>query len=128
MFSSLLPKIATFFSISFVFASFFIPTISLEAKSVKSVSKKITSYIKTTKTPKNLVKNINKIKNSQNSNLGGSNTTNSNINSPITNLVKKSKNNICHDSSSKSYAKTKIFTSFSSLESCLNSGGKLPLK
>lgn len=121
MFSSLLPKIVTFSTLSFVFASFLIPTVSLEAKSTKSVVKKTTtSYIKSTKTPKNLAKNNNTTQNK-------SNAVNSNTNSPI-NLVKKSKNNICHNSSSQSYTRTKVFTSFSSLEDCLNSGGNLPLK
>lgn len=121
MFSSLLPKIATFLTLSFVLVTF-VPTINLEAKGKKSVKKITTTY--RTKASKNSVKT-----NSQNQ---SSNSTNA-INNPpynplLATIVKKSKNNICHDLGSRSYSKTKIFTSFSSLENCLNSGGKLPLK
>jgi uncharacterized protein DUF1524 len=41
-------------------------------------------------------------------------------------IVKKSKSGICHDTSSRSYNRTKRFTAFNSLETCLNSGGRLP--
>lgn len=40
--------------------------------------------------------------------------------------VKKSKNGICHDQYSKSYKRTKKFTSYDSIDACLNSGGRLP--
>ena len=40
--------------------------------------------------------------------------------------VKKSKSGICHDSSSASYNRTKSFESFSTIEACLESGGRLP--
>ena len=36
--------------------------------------------------------------------------------------VKKSKNGICHDTSSRSYERTKRFTVYDSIEACLNSG------
>jgi len=47
---------------------------------------------------------------------------------PIANAetVKKSKSGICHDSSSPYYSRTKNFTSFNSLASCIGSGGRLP--
>ena len=41
-------------------------------------------------------------------------------------LVKKSRSGICHDSSSSSYNKTKNFTSYDTLNECLESGGRLP--
>lgn len=41
-------------------------------------------------------------------------------------LVKKSKSGICHDTHSSYYDRTKNFTSFNTLESCINSGGRLP--
>ena len=40
--------------------------------------------------------------------------------------VKKSTSGICHDSSSASYNRTKNFEAFSTLEACLESGGRLP--
>ena len=40
--------------------------------------------------------------------------------------VKKSTSGICHDSSSASYNRTKSFESFSTIEACLESGGRLP--
>lgn len=40
--------------------------------------------------------------------------------------IKKSKSGICHDSSSPYYNRTKNFTSFNSLASCIDSGGRLP--
>lgn len=40
--------------------------------------------------------------------------------------VKKSTSGICHDSSSASYIRTKSFESFSTIEACLESGGRLP--
>ncbi|MCS6134004.1 hypothetical protein G3496_03575 [Shewanella baltica] len=42
--------------------------------------------------------------------------------------VKKSKNNICHDKSSRSYNRTKTYTSYDTIEECLASGGRLPKK
>jgi hypothetical protein len=42
--------------------------------------------------------------------------------------VKKSKSGICHDQNSAYFIKTKNFTSFSTLVSCLDSGGRLPKK
>lgn len=39
-------------------------------------------------------------------------------------LVKKSNSGICHDSTSSYYTRTKAFTAFDSMQSCLNSGGK----
>ncbi|WP_339890465.1 hypothetical protein [uncultured Alteromonas sp.] len=40
--------------------------------------------------------------------------------------VKKSTSGICHDSSSASYNRTKNFEAFSTIEACLESGGRLP--
>lgn len=42
-------------------------------------------------------------------------------------VVKKSDAGICHDKSSASYANTKKFTAFASLDECVKSGGKLPV-
>jgi hypothetical protein len=41
-------------------------------------------------------------------------------------LIKKSKSGICHDTYSSYYNKTKNFTSYNTLEGCINSGGRLP--
>ncbi len=41
-------------------------------------------------------------------------------------LVKKSRNSICHDTSSPSYKATTNFESFPTLDACLKSGGRLP--
>jgi hypothetical protein len=41
-------------------------------------------------------------------------------------IVKKSKTGICHDQSSPWYGQTIHYTEFSTLEACLNSGGRLP--
>ncbi|WP_417883551.1 hypothetical protein [Vibrio rumoiensis] len=43
-------------------------------------------------------------------------------------VVKKSKNNICHDKNSRSYKRTKNYTPYPTLKACLNSGGRLPKK
>ena len=40
--------------------------------------------------------------------------------------VKKSSNGICHEIGSQYYKQTKKFKSFSSIQDCLNSGGRLP--
>jgi hypothetical protein len=40
--------------------------------------------------------------------------------------VKKSSSSICHEIGSQYYEQTKKFESFSSLQDCLNSGGRLP--
>ena len=40
--------------------------------------------------------------------------------------VKKSSANICHEKGSQYYKQTKRYQSFSSIEDCLNSGGRLP--
>ncbi len=40
--------------------------------------------------------------------------------------VKKSKSDICHDRHSSYYDRTKNYTSFSTLDGCLDSGGRLP--
>ena len=40
--------------------------------------------------------------------------------------VKKSTSNICHEKGSQYYKQTKNYDSFSSIEDCLNSGGRLP--
>jgi hypothetical protein len=40
--------------------------------------------------------------------------------------VKKSKNNICHDKSSRSYKRTKNYIPYNTIEDCLASGGRLP--
>jgi hypothetical protein len=40
--------------------------------------------------------------------------------------VKKSDSGICHDSSSPSYANTKKFTPFNSMDECIKSGGTAP--
>lgn len=42
--------------------------------------------------------------------------------------VKKSASGICHESSSRFYAKLKHFTSYDSLKACLDSGGHQPAK
>lgn len=41
-------------------------------------------------------------------------------------IIKKSKNNICHDSSSSSFSRIKTFTAYSSILECLKEGGRLP--
>lgn len=41
-------------------------------------------------------------------------------------IVKKSKSGICHDENSPYYDRTKNFHSFNSIQSCLESGGRLP--
>lgn len=57
-------------------------------------------------------------------------THNTNTAEPVTNsnpgMVKKSKSNICHDTSSRNYSRTKHFTEYSNMEDCLASGGRLP--
>ena len=40
--------------------------------------------------------------------------------------VKKSSSNICHEKGSQYYKQTKKYESFSSIEDCLESGGRLP--
>ena len=40
--------------------------------------------------------------------------------------VKKSSSNICHEKGSQYYQQTKKYESFSSIEDCLKSGGRLP--
>jgi tRNA U34 2-thiouridine synthase MnmA/TrmU len=45
----------------------------------------------------------------------------------IESIIKKSSSGICHDKNSKYYASTKNFESYSSIEECLNSGGRLPI-
>ena len=40
--------------------------------------------------------------------------------------VKKSTSNICHEKGSQYFQQTKEYKSFSSIEDCLNSGGRLP--
>ena len=40
--------------------------------------------------------------------------------------VKKSTSNICHENGSQYYNQTKKYESFSSIEDCLESGGRLP--
>ena len=40
--------------------------------------------------------------------------------------VKKSESGICHDRSSSSYAATKKFEAFASIDACTKSGGRLP--
>ena len=40
--------------------------------------------------------------------------------------VKKSTSNICHEKGSQYYNQTKKYESFSSIEDCLESGGRLP--
>jgi len=47
------------------------------------------------------------------------------IQSDTTN-VKKSLSNICHEKGSQYYKQTNKYESFSSIEDCLNSGGRLP--
>lgn len=44
------------------------------------------------------------------------------------NQIKKSTNGICHAPGTTYYERTKNFTSFNSLDECLNSGGRLPKK
>ncbi|MDH0448063.1 hypothetical protein [Shewanella sp. GD04112] len=39
-----------------------------------------------------------------------------------------SKNDICHDKSSRSYKRTKTYTPYQTIEECLASGGRLPKK
>ena len=41
-------------------------------------------------------------------------------------VVKKSKSGICHDTSSRSYERTKNFTPHNTIQECLDSGGRLP--
>ena len=41
-------------------------------------------------------------------------------------LVKKSKNSICHGKGTKYYKQTKRFTGFDTMQTCLDSGGRLP--
>ena len=41
-------------------------------------------------------------------------------------VVKKSDSGICHDKTSPSFANTKKFTAFASVDECVKSGGKLP--
>lgn len=48
------------------------------------------------------------------------------VNSVAAPAVKLSRNGICHDRSSRSYAQTLYFTAFTNLEDCLNAGGRLP--
>ena len=43
-------------------------------------------------------------------------------------IVKKSMRNICHAPYSTYYEMTKHFTSYKTIENCLNSGGRLPLR
>ncbi len=45
---------------------------------------------------------------------------------PAAPVVKKSESGICHDDKSPSYARTKKFTEFKTIDECLKSGGKLP--
>jgi hypothetical protein len=45
---------------------------------------------------------------------------------PAEPAVKKSKNNICHQRGTADYEQTKRFTSFASIEACLQRGGRLP--
>ena len=40
--------------------------------------------------------------------------------------VKKSSSNICHEKGSQYYKQTKKYEGFSSIEDCLESGGRLP--
>ena len=40
--------------------------------------------------------------------------------------VKKSSINICHEKGSQYYKQTKKYVSYSTIEDCLNSGGRLP--
>src|SRR5678809_822170 len=42
------------------------------------------------------------------------------------NVVKKSNSGICHDSSSRWYAQKIHYTAFSTLQECLDRGGRLP--
>ncbi|PMH06027.1 HNH endonuclease family protein [Vibrio splendidus] len=42
------------------------------------------------------------------------------------NVIKLSNSGICHDEQSASYNRTKNFTSFNTLEACLDEGGRLP--
>jgi hypothetical protein len=41
-------------------------------------------------------------------------------------IIKLSRSNICHNSSSPSYLKTKHFTAYHSLAACFDAGGRLP--
>ncbi|EGQ9829843.1 TPA: hypothetical protein I7686_10325 [Vibrio vulnificus] len=43
-----------------------------------------------------------------------------------TQLIKMSKTGICHSPSSASYDRTKNFTAYTSIESCIANGGRLP--
>lgn len=42
--------------------------------------------------------------------------------------VKKSDTGICHEEGTNYYKNTKNFTSYDSIDECLNSGGRLPKK
>jgi hypothetical protein len=44
------------------------------------------------------------------------------------NLVKKSSTGICHAPGTTYYARTKNYTAFNSVQDCLDSGGRLPLR
>ena len=43
-------------------------------------------------------------------------------------VVKKSSTGICHAPGTTYYAKTKNFTAYDSIQGCLDSGGRLPLR
>ena len=43
-----------------------------------------------------------------------------------TEVVKKSKTNICHAPGTKYYKQTKYYKAFKTLKECLDSGGRLP--
>jgi hypothetical protein len=47
---------------------------------------------------------------------------NSNVNA----LVKKSRENVCHDKSSPNYSTLKFFIAYPTIEACLKSGGRAP--
>jgi len=48
-------------------------------------------------------------------------------NMDVTAVAKKSRDNICHDSSSANYRQLKYFISYKSMKDCLASGGRKPL-
>jgi hypothetical protein len=48
-------------------------------------------------------------------------------NMDVTAVAKKSRDNICHDTSSANYRQLKYFISYKSMKDCMASGGRKPL-
>ncbi len=45
-----------------------------------------------------------------------------------TEVVKKSQSGVCHDTSSRHYARVKNFKPYDSIQACLEDGGRIPKK